>query len=232
MISDEWIEQEVDRRMTPAKKNKRTETDWEKELTPAEIITNDHGRQVVILKALQRLARQADIVKSYPQSLSHAVAPDGTGLIQCIYLTEWPDGTVFGGAADVNRGNCNKDFLVYPTAVAESRAETRAIRKALGITMLGAEEIDMTEGFTGITKLDTGKIDSQQIVAIERLLIDTKTEPIDLFNAIAQNRDVLEIGELTATEAIAAMSYLNEQRGKPKGRAAKKASLESSLEGK
>lgn len=232
LISDEWIGQEVDRRMNPAKKNKRTETDWEKELTSDEIITHDDGKQVVILKALQRLAREADIVKSYPSSVGHAVAPDGTGLIHCIYLTEWPDGAIIGGAADCNRGNTSEDFRVYPTAVAESRAETRALRKALGISMLGAEEIDMSEGFTGKTSIDTGKIDPQQVVAIEKLLAEVKVEPIDLFKAVASDREVLDVNELTSAEAVAAMGYLNDRRGQPSKRSARKESLESELEGK
>lgn len=53
------------------------------------------------------------------------------------------DGTEADGAADVCPANTDKNFAVYATAVAETRAEGRALRKALRLVkVLTAEEIE------------------------------------------------------------------------------------------
>jgi hypothetical protein len=113
----------------------RAHTNWEQELNDDEIIENSDGRRIVLLRGLQRLSRLAGIIQSYPKSLSHVAGPDGKGVIQCIYMTAWDDNTIFGATADANRLNLNPDFVGYPTTIAESRAEGRALRKALGITL-------------------------------------------------------------------------------------------------
>ena len=50
----------------------------------------------------------------------------------------------FGGAADCHEGNIDQAYSRYPTANAETRAEARALRKALGLRkILAAEEVSM-----------------------------------------------------------------------------------------
>jgi hypothetical protein len=177
------------------------------------------------------LSRLAGIIQSYPKSLSHVAGPDGKGVIQCIYMTAWDDDTVFGATADANRLNLNPDFVGYPTTIAESRAEGRALRKALGITLLTAEEIDLSEGFTGTTKAESGKADSAQIYAIEKLIDELGVDTIDIINTIVQDgREVLGLEDLTPAEAIEAMRYLNDQRSSGSKRDARKAVLQKKAE--
>lgn len=50
----------------------------------------------------------------------------------------------FGGAADCHEGNIDQNYAKYPTANAETRAEARALRKALGLRkIMAAEEVSM-----------------------------------------------------------------------------------------
>lgn len=47
----------------------------------------------------------------------------------------------FGGSADSFVGNTDDEFAVFPVAVAETRAEARALKRALQITKVAAEEL-------------------------------------------------------------------------------------------
>jgi hypothetical protein len=50
----------------------------------------------------------------------------------------------FGDAADVNAHNCDTFFQKFATACAVTRAEARALRKALKLKTVAAEEVDKT----------------------------------------------------------------------------------------
>lgn len=229
MVSDVWIDNEVERIMNEEKYARAT-TDWEAELGDDEVIENDQGRRIVLLRGLQRLARVAGIRESYPESLTHVVGPDGKGVIQCLYITKWNDGSTFGATADANKGNLNPDFLAFPTTIAESRAEGRAIRKALGITLLTAEELDTAEGFTGQTKAESGKADSAQVAALEKLLEDSSVVAIDVISEVVKDgREVLDLADLSPSEAVEAMRYLNDQRTTGSKRDARKAALQNKV---
>lgn len=207
----------------------RANTDWEKELKSDEIIENKGGGKTVPLRALRRLTRLAGLIKSYPVSMGNPTDPKGRGMIQVIYMTEYSDGAVFGGVADVNFANTNDDFLKFPTAVAESRAEARAHIKALGIQMLATEEIDVSEGYIGAPTKSNAKIDSQQVTVIETMLEDKKIPAIDLISAIIKDRECFDIHDFTENEGIAAMQWLNDQKSKTSKRDAKKAQLKNEV---
>lgn len=228
IISDSYIDKEIEKIMIENQYN-RANTDWEKELNDDEVVSSDNGMQIVLLRGLQRLARLAGIIESYPESLSYVVGPEGNGVIQCVYITRWNDGSTFGATADANKGNLKPEFKAFPTTIAESRAEGRAIRKALGIYMLTAEEIDTSEGFTGMTKAESGKADPAQIVAIEKMIEESSVEAIDVIGAVVEDgREVLDLADLTPAEAVAAMRFMNSQRGTSK-RDARKAALEKKV---
>ena len=59
------------------------------------------------------------------------------------------DGSTFCDVADSWEGNTDDMFCVYSTATAATRAEGRALRKALRLRVVAAEEV---------TKKDTAKI--------------------------------------------------------------------------
>jgi len=66
-----------------------------------------------------------------------------------IWKVEFVDGSAFCDVADSWEGNTDDTFCVYNTATAATRAEGRALRKALRLRVVAAEEV---------TKKDTAKI--------------------------------------------------------------------------
>lgn len=188
----------------------RRGTNWETELRGDEVGTrNEHGKtiQVVLLKGLQRLAEEAEIVSSKCQILTPS-----PNLVQCVYTTHFSDGTSWDGAADCSSSNTKEPFLSYPTAVAESRAEARSLKKALGIRMLAAEELNLDAGL-GLEASPTKQIESSVITAIERLCEERGVEKVDVINKIIADKSrassIFELKQLTTAEGGAAMSYLN-----------------------
>lgn len=184
--------------------------DWESKLKSDEMgerKENGKSMQVVLLRGLQRLAEEAGILKSSCQILSPSPV-----LIQCIYSAEFDDGTTWVGTADCGPSNTKAPYLNYPTAVAESRAEARCLRKALGIRILSAEEISMDVGL-GLEASPDKQIESSVITAIERLCDERGVEKIDLLNKIITDKGrvnaIYELKQLTTAEGGAAMSYLN-----------------------
>jgi hypothetical protein len=89
----------------------------------------------------------------------------------------------------------------------------------------------LSEGFTGATKAESGKADSAQIYAIEKLIDELSVDTIDIINAVVQDgREVLGLEDLTPTEAIEAMRHLNDQRSSGSKRDARKAALQKKVE--
>jgi hypothetical protein len=190
--------------------NTRRGIDWEAKLNSNEVgERKERGKtmQVVLLRGLQRLAEEAGIVRSRCQLFTPS-----PNLIQCVYTTEYSDGTSWDGAADCSSHNTTEPFLSYPTAVAESRAEARSIRKALGIRMLSAEELSLDAGL-GLEASPSKGIDSSVVTAIERLCEERGVDKVDLINKIVSDKaranSIFEFKQLTTAEGGSAMSYLN-----------------------
>ena len=204
----------------------RSETNWEVELTDQDIsIDKGTSQKVVLLKGLRRLSRLAGIMSSYP-TIQHAVTPTGKGLIQCVYHLTFDDGTTWGAAADVSQANCNQEpYSLYPTAMAEARAEGRAIKKALGINMLVAEEI------SGASQSE--RLDPQVSRAISELIVRNKETAIRVIqNAVATDRQdhVHGIEDLTAEEGRKALEWLNSGTAKGSSKVDKRTDRKRELE--
>lgn len=94
------------------------------------------------------------------------------------------------GAADVYWGNCDKVYRNHPVAVAETRAEGRALRRALKLRkVVAAEELSKEIDTDHLEENNIGKINTTQInffdvfgkrlninvhKLLEKLAIDTK----------------------------------------------------------
>ena len=211
-------------------------TDWCAELEAGDKATRREGNEeleVVLLAGLQRLARVAGIVKQACVLQTH----EGKNtLVQAIFTSVFTtdDGLVeFVGTADCNAKNLSGKFAAYPTAVAESRAEARCLRKALGIRMLSSEEIGFREGTGAIEASPKGKAASSVIKAIEKLCEDRGVDPVQVFEKVLDTdraANIFELSELTVDEAQKAMGWLNDQ--KPKKVASKRAARKKELEAK
>lgn len=82
------------------------------------------------------------------------------------------------GAADVYWGNCDKIYRNHPVAVAETRAEGRALRKALRLRKVIAaeemvEEIDDHPDANSVNKITNNQINFIDVIG-QRLNIDIK----------------------------------------------------------
>jgi len=179
--------------------------DWMTKLVDGDIVEKD-GKKTVFLRALQKLAQEAGLKESQV-SLNNIVSPDGTRLlVQAVYTATFEDGSKWVGCGDAHKNNTCDPFSNYLTAVAESRAEARCLRKALGIQILAAEEI----GDAAVDML--AKADPQQVRVITELLSDKKA---DLFKVVAQalSEDradrIAGAADLTHREAIKVIEYLN-----------------------
>lgn len=217
------------------------DTNWESLLEPHEKAMRREGEDeipVVLLKGLQRLARLAGVID---QDVTIQTPSDK--MVQAIYRVTFLVGenkyVSFVGAADCNAGNTKGVFATYPTAVAESRAEARCLRKALGITTLSAEEVGFRENIGSLEASPTGKADKQLVVAIEKLCESRGIDQARVLEEVITDKtraaSIFELSELTVTEAQAAMSWLNEQKPvKPStkdARDARKAELQAKASG-
>ena len=205
-------------------KKERFGTNWEAELQPSEIgKRNEDGREskTVYLRGLQRLAQVAGLFKSGCEFRFISKQDSGSvNLMQAVYSAEFEDGSIWVGAADCSSMNTDSKFLAYPTAVAESRAEARCLRKALGISILSSEEVGFTDGIQQIEASPTKAIDSQVVKAIEKLCETRGISNAEMLDAVLskdRNGSVFELAELTVEEGQKAMAWLNEQKpSKPK----------------
>jgi hypothetical protein len=202
-------------------KTQRYGTNWEEQFQPSEVGTRkEENREVkvVYLRGLQRLAQEAGIVRSECAFKFIPKGDTGTiGIMQAVYIAEFSDGTTWTGAADCNTANTSDKFMRYPTAVAESRAEARCLRKALNIGILSSEEIGFVDGgaIEQIAASSGKQIDSQVVKAIESLCESRNMATAEVLEAVLtkdRNSSVFELGELTVEEGQKAMAWLNEQK--------------------
>jgi hypothetical protein len=111
------------------------------------------------------------------------------------------------GAADVYWGNCDKIFRNHPVAVAETRAEGRALRRALKLRkVVAAEEIaDIIED--DIDGISVSKISTNQINFIDVL---AKRLNINVFSML-ENLDFSfdSVYNIKHEEAVTAIKELN-----------------------
>lgn len=212
------------------------DTDWESLLEPNEKAVRQEGKDqipVVLLSGLQRLARMANMLNQ-----NVIIQTPSDRMVQAIFSASFcVNGTVvnFVGAADANSNNTKGVFAAFPTAVAESRAEARCLRKALGIRMLSAEEVGFREGVASLETSPSGKADKQLTVAIEKLCENKGVNIAQVLEEVIEDKarasSIFELSELTVIEAQKAMGWLNEQKQKPVStkelRDARKAELEA-----
>tara|TARA_Y100001963_G_C6766007_1_gene442261 strand:+ start:690 stop:1457 length:768 start_codon:yes stop_codon:yes gene_type:complete len=89
------------------------------------------------------------IVSSRPTQIFPPSSGDEVGRSTVVWEVVFGDGSVFSDVADSWEGNTDDMFCVFNTATAATRAEGRALRKALRLRTVAAEEM---------TKKDTASI--------------------------------------------------------------------------
>jgi len=89
------------------------------------------------------------------------------------------------GAADVYWGNCDKAYRNYPVAVAETRAEGRALRRALKLRKVVAAEEVVDEIEDNVDGNSVNKITSNQINFIDVLAKRLNINTLKLIDSLA-----------------------------------------------
>lgn len=81
------------------------------------------------------------IVSSFPQSVVPPKQDDSIGRATVSWLLTLDNGQTFGDVASSWEGNTDQMFAIYVVETAATRAEARALRKALGLKIVSADEI-------------------------------------------------------------------------------------------
>lgn len=111
------------------------------------------------------------------------------------------------GAADVYWGNCDKIFRNHPVAVAETRAEGRALRRALKLRKVVAAEELATEIEDNIDGLTVGKISANQINFIDVIAKRLDINVINLFHELDIAYDT--IYNISHDDGVSSIQKLN-----------------------
>ena len=104
-----------------------------------------------LVHGLRRVAELVigPIVRSGPTQVFPPQRDDHHGRATVVFAVEFENGMTYSEVADCWEGNTDDMFCAYAIATASTRAEGRALRKALRIRAVAAEEM---------TKKDTAKI--------------------------------------------------------------------------
>ena len=112
---------------------------------------NELFDKMPLTSGLRRVAEllMGRIVFSGPSQVFPPQSGNEIGRSTVVWKIQFEDGSTFCDVADSWEGNTDDMFCVYSTATAATRAEGRALRKALRLRVVAAEEV---------TKKDTAKI--------------------------------------------------------------------------
>lgn len=126
-----------------------------------------------------------------------------------IVTVEFEDHSSFDGVAETNKGNTPSEYIYHSAATAESRAEGRALRKALCLNINTSEEM---------TKVDTSSETDGPISDGQRNIImgiATKLD-VDICSIMEQLEIKKEsLSDLTSDEAILIMGTLRIMQNMP-----------------
>lgn len=112
------------------------------------------------------------------------------------------------GAADVYWGNCDKAYRNYPVAVAETRAEGRALRRGLKLRKVVAAEEIVDEIEDNVDGNSVNKITSNQINFIDVLAKRLNISALKLIDSLAL--DSTNIYNISYDNAVVIIRKLSE----------------------
>ncbi len=184
-----------------------------------------------ICAGLRRVANLllGDVMESGPDKVFPATDGNGPGRATVVYqvVINWMNSgqaRVFKEVADVWHGNTDDLFCAHPVATASTRAEGRALRKALGLRCLAAEELakkDIVSIVQQSVKKDNptdgeweedAKISSSQINFIDNKCRQLDINVIEFINSGEGSYDSIE--EIEKSKASAMLGVLNKYQTK------------------
>jgi len=172
-----------------------------------------------------------EVVESGPDQVFPATDGNGPGRATVVYqvVINWMNSgqvRVFKEVADVWHGNTDDLFCAHPVATASTRAEGRALRKALGVRCLAAEELarkDIVSIVQQSVQKDnpiSGEWDETAMISPSQTnFIDNKCRQLDInvmafINSGEAVHDSIE--EVEKSKASAMLGALNKYQTKQK----------------
>tara|TARA_R100000008_G_scaffold47035_1_gene27811 strand:+ start:13609 stop:14367 length:759 start_codon:yes stop_codon:yes gene_type:complete len=180
---------------------------------------------------LRRVAEEllGTIVVSRPSQVWPATDPDGPGRATVVFevVVDWMDSgqlRTFSDVADVWHGNTDDLFCAHPVATASTRAEGRALRKALKVKCLAAEELAKKDVASivrqTVQKPTDGEWKENDPISTPQInFIDAKCKQLDIdaMAFINSGEGAYEsIKEVTKDTASKMLGLLNEYQTKTK----------------
>lgn len=191
---------EDDIKLTDPVENTKVER-WDKEWTPYVLSLLDPDTEVVNGNPrTDGLRRVAEFVYGPMWTQSHVIEcpREENGYRSVIKVNvSFENGVSADGVADAFNGNTDRDFSRYITAIAETRAEGRALRKALRLVkVLAAEETEPNPSGPVIdTKDKENKIPKEMISGLKVMAESAKIDILRL--ALSEEMKVEDLSQLT-----------------------------------
>lgn len=110
------------------------------------------------------------------------------------------------GSADVYWGNCDKIYRNHPVAVAETRAEGRALRRALKLRKVVAAEEIAANVEDDVTGDNVGKISSNQISFIDVMAKRLNIDVVKLLSTMSLDKNIKTLTHDNAVSIIRELS--------------------------
>lgn len=161
------------------------------------------------------------IVVSRPTQIFPPTSGDEIGRATVVWEVVFEDGSVFSDVADAWEGNTDDTFCVFNTATAATRAEGRALRKALRLKTVAAEEMttkDTAKMAKSISKTNVvqkagaeynsaDRVTPNQLGFINTLAERNNINPVKLFSEVF---NLTQATKVTKAQAHNAIEKLNE----------------------
>lgn len=187
--------------------------DYNKDLKEDEF-KYEKGRPFVYLRGLERLAKERGVRYARPTNVMQL----GTNGVLVTYEYLFDDGRCYAGTADATTKNCDGNFKLYLSAMAESRAKARALRTAFAITTCSVEE---KSDMTVVQDPELGPIGDEQIHLIKMKATELNLSKTDLFKMLEVPRQLTDLKKLTKEEGLEIITGLNKLSRKKKKRTKK-----------
>jgi len=184
-----------------------------------------------VCAGLRRVAEEVlgTIVSSRPIQVFPATDVNGPGRATVVFeiVIDWMDSgqlRTFADVADVWHGNTDDLFCAHPVATASTRAEGRALRKALKVKCLAAEELAKKDIVAivrqAVQQPTDGEWNEEDTISTPQInFIDAKCKQLDIgvMNFINSGGDDYDsIKDISKKTASKMLGVLNEYQNKSK----------------
>jgi len=168
-----------------------------------------------------------NILVSRPTKVFPPQDDNGVGRATVIWEVVFENGSTFSDVADCWEGNTDDTFCAFNTATAATRAEGRALRKALRLRVVAAEEItkkntaDIVKSISQTNAMKTGQTEYQssgRMTENQERFIDGKSKqlninPAKLFKEVFNLSVSRKIDKKQASDAIEKINEYQQNRG-------------------